>query len=87
MKMWAGSICLRNAGHSAQSVQHDRAEMTSPPLNGSSTYVRVWPKGGRHATHYPESLRDGVEVLDVGRAVSTNLVKLRVVPQSDSATC
>ena len=27
----------------------------------------------RYAHHCPESLRDGVEVLDVGRAVSTNL--------------
>ena len=27
----------------------------------------------RYAHHYPESLRDGIEVLDVGRKVSTNL--------------
>jgi hypothetical protein len=27
----------------------------------------------RYAHHYPESLRDGIEVLDAGRAVSTNL--------------
>ena len=33
----------------------------------------------RYAHHYPESLRDGVEVLDVGRKVSTNLAQLRVV--------
>ena len=41
----------------------------------------------RYAHHYPESLRDGIEVLDVGRAVSTNLAQLRVVPQADSASC
>ena len=41
----------------------------------------------RYAHHYPESLRDGVEALDVGRAVSTNLAQLRVVPQADSASC
>ena len=41
----------------------------------------------RYAHHYPESLRDGIEVLDVGRGVSTNLAQLRVVPQGDSATC
>jgi integrase len=29
----------------------------------------------RYAHHYPESLRDGVETLDVGRAVSTNLAQ------------
>ena len=27
----------------------------------------------RYAHHYPESLRDGIEVLDVGRGFSTNL--------------
>jgi len=27
----------------------------------------------RYAHHYPESLRDGIEVLDVGRGISTNL--------------
>ena len=27
----------------------------------------------RYAHHYPESLRDGVDALDVGRAVSTKL--------------
>jgi len=41
----------------------------------------------RYAHHYPESLRDGIEVLDVGRGFSTNLAQLRVVPQGDSATC
>ena len=35
----------------------------------------------------PESLRDGIEVLDVGRKVSTNLAQLRVVPQAESASC
>jgi integrase len=40
----------------------------------------------RYAHHYPESLRDGAEVLDVGRAVSTNLAQSQVVSQSDSAT-
>ena len=35
----------------------------------------------RYAHHYPESLRDGVEVLDVGRKVSTNLAQLRVVSE------
>jgi len=41
----------------------------------------------RYAHHYPESLRDGVEALDAGRADSTNLAQLRVVPESGSATC
>ena len=41
----------------------------------------------RYAHHYPESLRDGIEVLDVGRGVSTNLAQLRVVTQADSASC
>jgi integrase len=41
----------------------------------------------RYAHHYPESLRDGIEVLDVGRKVSTHLAQLRVVPQADSASC
>ena len=41
----------------------------------------------RYAHHYPESLRDGIEVLDVGRGISTNLAQLRVVPQADSASC
>ena len=41
----------------------------------------------RYAHHFPESLRNGVEALDVGRAVSTNLAQLRVVPQVDSASC
>ncbi len=34
----------------------------------------------RYAHHYPESLRDGVEVLDRRRAVSTNLAQSRVAP-------
>ena len=29
----------------------------------------------RYAHHYPESLRDGVEVLDVRRPISTNLAQ------------
>jgi len=41
----------------------------------------------RCAHHYPESLRDGVEALDVGRAVSTSLVQLRVVSECDPAGC
>jgi integrase len=41
----------------------------------------------RYAHHYPESLRDGIETLDAGRGVSTNLAQLRVVPESGSATC
>jgi integrase len=41
----------------------------------------------RYAHHYPESLRDGVEVLDVGRAVSTNLAQLRVVSEGGPASC
>ena len=41
----------------------------------------------RYAHHYPESLRDGIEVLDVGRGISTNLAQLRVMPQADSASC
>ena len=41
----------------------------------------------RYAHHYPESLRDGVEALDVGRAVSTNLAHLRVVSEGGPASC
>lgn len=41
----------------------------------------------RYAHHYPESLRDGVDALDVGRAVSTNLAHLRVVSEGDPASC
>lgn len=41
----------------------------------------------RYAHHYPESLRDGVEALESSGAVSTKLAQLRVVPESDSATC
>jgi integrase len=41
----------------------------------------------RYAHHYPESLRDGVEALDVGRAVSTNLAQLRVVAEGGPASC
>jgi hypothetical protein len=41
----------------------------------------------RYAHHYPESLRDGVEALEAGRGVSTKLAQVRVVPESDSATC
>jgi integrase len=41
----------------------------------------------RYAHHYPESLRDGVEVLDAGRGVSTNLVQLRVVSECGPASC
>jgi len=40
----------------------------------------------RYAHHCPESLRDGVEALDIGRAVSTNLAQLRVVSDSGPAT-
>jgi integrase len=41
----------------------------------------------RYAHHYPESLRAGVEVLDVGRAVSTNLAQWRVVSECGPASC
>jgi site-specific recombinase XerD len=41
----------------------------------------------RYAHHYPESLRDGVEALDVGRAISTNLAQLRVVSDRGLANC
>ena len=41
----------------------------------------------RYAHHYPESLRSGVEALDVGRGISTNLAHLRVVTQPDPASC
>ena len=36
----------------------------------------------RYAHHYPESLRDGVEALETGRLVSTNLAQARVSPGS-----
>ena len=32
----------------------------------------------RNAHHNPESLRDGVEALEVGRSVSTNLAQAQV---------
>jgi integrase len=38
----------------------------------------------RCAHHYPESLRDGIEVLDLGRKVSTNLARQRVVSERGS---
>ena len=41
----------------------------------------------RYAHHYPESLRDGVEALDAGLAVSTKLAQLRVVSECGPATC
>jgi len=41
----------------------------------------------RYAHHYPESLRAGVEVLDVGRGVSTKLAQLRVVSEGGPASC
>lgn len=41
----------------------------------------------RYAHHYPESLRDGVEVLDAGRVVSTKLAQLRVVSEGGTASC
>jgi integrase len=41
----------------------------------------------RYPHHYPESLRAGVEVLDIGRAVSTNLAQLRVVSECAPASC
>ena len=41
----------------------------------------------RYAHHYPESLRSGVDALDAGQAVSTNLAQLRVVSESRPATC
>ena len=41
----------------------------------------------RYAHHYPESLRDGVDALEAGRGVSTNLAQLQVVPESGSASC
>ena len=41
----------------------------------------------RYAHHYPESLRDGVEALDVGRVVSTNLAQLRMVSEGGPTSC
>jgi integrase len=41
----------------------------------------------RYAHHYPESLRDGVEALDVGRTVSTNLAQWRVMAEGGPARC
>lgn len=41
----------------------------------------------RYAHHYPESLRDGVDALEAGRSVSTNLAQLRVVSDCGPATC
>jgi integrase len=41
----------------------------------------------RYAHHCPESLRDGVEVLDVERRVSTNLAQLRVASEGGPASC
>ncbi len=41
----------------------------------------------RYAHHYPESLRNGVDALDVGRAVSTNLAQWRVVAEGGPASC
>ena len=41
----------------------------------------------RYAHHYPESLRDGIEALDIGRAVSTNLAQWRVVAEGGPASC
>ncbi len=41
----------------------------------------------RYAHHCPESLGDGVEALDVGRVVSTNLAQLRVVSEGGPASC
>ena len=41
----------------------------------------------RYAHHYPESLRSGVEALDVGQAASTKLGQLRVVSEGGPASC
>lgn len=41
----------------------------------------------RYVHHCPESLRDGVEALDVGRVISTNLAQLRVVSEGGLASC
>jgi integrase len=41
----------------------------------------------RYAHHYPESLRDGIEVLDTDRAVSTKLAHLQVVSECGPASC
>jgi integrase len=41
----------------------------------------------RYAHHYPESLRDGVEALDVGRGFSANVAQLRVVSEGGPASC
>ena len=40
----------------------------------------------RYAHHCPESMRDGVEALDVGRVVSTNLAQFWVVSESGPAS-
>ena len=41
----------------------------------------------RYAHHYPESLRDGVETLDVGRMVSTNLAQSGIAAECVSPSC
>ena len=41
----------------------------------------------RYAHHYPESLRDGVEALQAGRGVSTNLAQLQAVAEASPASC
>ena len=41
----------------------------------------------RYAHHYPESLRAGVEMLDVEQRVSTKLAQLRVVSECGPASC
>ncbi len=41
----------------------------------------------RYAHHYPESLRDGVEMLDAGRKVSTNLAQSGIAAECVSPSC
>lgn len=41
----------------------------------------------RYAHYYPEWVRDGVDALEAGRSVRTNLAQLRVALDRDSATC
>ena len=41
----------------------------------------------RYAHHYPESLRDGVAIFDVGRTFSTNLAQSGIRPEQVSLTC
>jgi len=41
----------------------------------------------RYAHHYPESLRDGVEALEMRRTFSTNLEQSPSCPEASLASC